>query len=78
MWKKHTLLAILLILILTMSALLAGCGGAGEEPPVGLQGGEQSEQPLDDEIEEPEAGDGEIAEDIVTEPENENNSQGDV
>ncbi|MBQ2866944.1 MAG: DUF4430 domain-containing protein [Firmicutes bacterium] len=78
MWKKHTLLAILLILILTMSALLAGCGGAGEEPPVEPQGGEQIEQPLDDEIEEPEAGDGEIAGDIVTEPENENNSQGDV
>ncbi|MBR2001172.1 MAG: DUF4430 domain-containing protein, partial [Firmicutes bacterium] len=70
MWKKHTLLAILLILILTMSALLAGCGGAGEEPPVEPQGGEQ--------IEQPEAGDGEIAGDIVTEPENENNSQGDV
>ena len=78
MWKKHTLLAILLILILTMSALLAGCGGAGEEPPVEPQGGEQIELPLDDEIEEPEVGDGEIAGDIVTEPENENNSQGDV
>ena len=26
MWKKHTLLAILLILILTMSALLAAAG----------------------------------------------------
>ena len=90
MSKKHRYLAILLILILAMTTFLTGCGGAGEEPPVDPQGGEQIEQPLDEvtgeetDSEEPEAGDGEVAGDsetdgnVVTETENENGGQGDV
>ncbi|MBQ4576416.1 MAG: DUF4430 domain-containing protein [Firmicutes bacterium] len=74
MWKKHTLLAILLILILTMSALLAGCGGANEEPPVEPQGGEQIEQPLDDAADEATGGETEAEDEVA----GENQAQGDV